>query len=44
METNILEGGMYTAYLTLEKKLQICVNCTEVANEVVYWQEWWLFG
>ena len=22
-----------------EKKLQICVNCTEVANEVVYWQE-----
>jgi len=39
METNILEEGIDTGYITLGKKLQIYVNCTEVANEVVYWQE-----
>jgi hypothetical protein len=35
-DTNILEGGIVTEYLILGKKLHICVNCTEVTNEVVY--------
>jgi len=34
---------MDTSYLNLGKKVAN-TNCTEVANEVVDWQEWWLFG